>query len=103
MHLTSGACFAKAYFLRCHACLWQMDVRAGVAYGIIVDGFDGKFGTYELAITATQARLSSSISLEISTVLLTDILRSEISHRMRHPVYYMYLTAQYTLFPTCRA
>ena len=33
----------------------QMDVRAGVAYGIIVDGFDGKFGTYELAITAAQA------------------------------------------------
>lgn len=31
-----------------------MDVRAGVAYGIVVDGFDGKFGTYELAITAAQ-------------------------------------------------
>ena len=48
-----------------------MDVRAGVAYGIIVDGFDGKFGTYELAITATQARLSFSLSLELSTVLVS--------------------------------
>lgn len=47
-----------------------MDVRAGVAYGIIVDGFDGKFGTYELAITATQARLSYSLSVETSTILL---------------------------------
>ena len=35
-----------------------MDVRAGVAYGIIVDGFDGKFGTYELAITAAKVTFS---------------------------------------------
>jgi hypothetical protein len=31
-----------------------MDMQAGVAYGIIVDGFDGKFGTFDLAMTATQ-------------------------------------------------
>lgn len=69
-HIRSVFLCAKACFLRCHACLWQMDVRAGVAYGIIVDGFDGKFGTYELAITATQARLSYSLSVETSTILL---------------------------------
>ncbi|BDA45353.1 probable extracellular serine proteinase at N-terminal half [Coccomyxa sp. Obi] len=38
-----------------------MDVRAGVAYGIIVDGFDGKFGTYELAITAAKGVVNGSI------------------------------------------
>lgn len=34
----------------------QMDMRAGVAYGIIVDGFDGKFGTYDITVSAMQVR-----------------------------------------------
>lgn len=32
----------------------QMDVQPGVAYGIVVTGYDGQFGTYEIAITADQ-------------------------------------------------
>lgn len=32
----------------------QMDMKAGVAYGVIVDGFDGKFGTYDISIKAFQ-------------------------------------------------
>ena len=31
-----------------------MDVLPGVAYGIVVTGYDGQFGTYEIAITADQ-------------------------------------------------
>lgn len=36
----------------------QMDVKAGVGYGIVVDGFAGKFGTYEITVSATKVALS---------------------------------------------
>ena len=32
----------------------QMDVQAGVGYGIVVDGFAGKFGTYEITISSSK-------------------------------------------------
>ena len=31
-----------------------MDVQAGVGYGIVVDGFAGRFGTYEITISSSQ-------------------------------------------------
>ncbi len=31
-----------------------MDVKAGVGYGIVVDGFAGKFGTYEITISSSK-------------------------------------------------
>ena len=35
----------------------QMDVLAGVGYAVVVEGFNGNFGTFDIAITAEQARL----------------------------------------------
>jgi hypothetical protein len=32
----------------------QVEMIAGVAYGIIVDGFDGQFGRYQLDVTAEE-------------------------------------------------
>ena len=34
----------------------QMDVEAGVGYAIVVDGFGGNYGTFDIAITADQVR-----------------------------------------------
>ena len=34
----------------------QMDVQAGVGYGIVVDGFAGNFGTFEITVSATKVR-----------------------------------------------
>ena len=34
----------------------QMDMRAGVAYAVVVDGFNGQFGPYQIDITADQVR-----------------------------------------------
>ena len=31
-----------------------MDVQAGVGYGIVVDGFAGKFGTYEITLSSSK-------------------------------------------------
>lgn len=40
--------------LRSIVCAVQMNVQAGVGYGIVVDGFAGKFGTYEITVSATK-------------------------------------------------
>ncbi len=44
----------------------QMDVQAGVGYGIVVDGFAGNFGTFEITVSATKvlfmARTMSCLS-----------------------------------------
>ena len=37
----------------------QMDVQAGVGYGIVVDGFAGNFGTFEITVSATKVVLAS--------------------------------------------
>ena len=39
----------------------QMDVRAGVGYGIVVDGFAGNFGTFEITVSATKV-LSAALT-----------------------------------------
>ena len=41
----------------------QMDVQAGVGYGIVVDGFAGKFGTYQITVSAAQVLLMAHTSL----------------------------------------
>ena len=40
----------------------QMDVQAGVGYGIVVDGFAGNFGTFEITVSATKV-LSPALRL----------------------------------------
>ena len=57
-----------ACLLTCTLAL-QMDVQAGVGYGIVVDGFAGRFGTYEITISSSQvlpaarATLSNDLNL----------------------------------------
>ena len=41
----------------------QMDVQAGVGYGIVVDGFAGKFGTYQITVSAAQVLFMAHTSL----------------------------------------
>ena len=41
----------------------QMDVQAGVGYGIVVDGFAGKFGTYQITVSAAQVLFMAPTAL----------------------------------------
>ncbi|CAK0782475.1 hypothetical protein CVIRNUC_005706 [Coccomyxa viridis] len=38
-----------------------MDVQAGVGYGIVVDGFAGKFGTYQITVSAAQGHIQGAL------------------------------------------
>jgi hypothetical protein len=39
-----------------HAAPSQINVQAGVGYAIVVDGYNGNFGSFDIAITADQVR-----------------------------------------------
>ena len=37
----------------------QVEMKAGVGYAVVVDGFNGQFGPYQIDIYAVQARAST--------------------------------------------
>lgn len=41
----------------------QMAMKAGVAYQIVVDGFNGQFGPYRIDITAIEVPHNASVSV----------------------------------------
>ena len=49
----------------------QMDVRAGVGYGIVVDGFAGNFGTFEITISATKVLSAALTASPVARRVLT--------------------------------
>ena len=58
----AGTCYGVAPQLKCMSSM-QMDVQAGVGYGIVVDGFAGKFGTYQITVSAAQVLVLAGTAL----------------------------------------
>ena len=78
----AGTCYGVAPQLTCMPSM-QMDVQAGVGYGIVVDGFAGKFGTYQITISAAQVLFIAHTALPTKhfqiIVKLSDICTAHAS------------------------